>query len=83
MTQDPLPGMPHPPPRRDRPPAAGVKLVRSTTPHLCQVCCELIHKRGIEKAPYPRPARWRRITPAAHLYLCEGHKENQDDEMDT
>lgn len=79
----PLPGMPVPPPRRPGSPPAGTRLVRIHARRLCQLCCELIHVVGQAKAPYPRPARWKYVTPISIRYLCERHKEDLLDEMDT
>lgn len=40
----------------------------------CGVCVMVIHERGVEAAPHPHPARWRRKGPNGELLCCSAHK---------
>jgi len=72
---EPLPGMPTPPPVLPKKPPQGVRITRSDSRHLCEECCRLIHVMGILRAPYPNTARWRVTTPESTAFLCHNHKE--------
>jgi hypothetical protein len=65
-----------------RPPATGVRYTRrGKTRALCDDCCQDIHRRGQEVAPYPRPALWRRTDEAGTvLLLCQMHKDRRVDD---
>lgn len=75
MTDEPLPGMPQPPPTFQKTAPKDVRIVRSDNRHLCEECCRLIHVMGIIRAPYPGTARWRIATAEATSFLCHEHKE--------
>lgn len=77
MTDEPLPGMPVPPPPSLKKPDPGVRVSRSDNRHLCEECCRLIHVMGIIRAPYPRTARWRLATAESTSFLCHEHKEER------
>lgn len=61
-------------------PAAGIWPARATwvvyrgAHQACGVCVMVIHEKGIEKAPHPRPARWKRKGPNNDLLVCSAHK---------
>lgn len=79
MKEDqPLPGMPEPPPAppRDvrRPDLYAVR-IRPTK--LCERCCWEIYLKGQQGAPYPRAARWRVTSPDGQQRLCDTHKEER------
>lgn len=80
MTEEsPLPGMPEMPPSQPRPPGSGERFTRyrPKVRRLCDVCIFLIHRYGQAAAPYPRSARWRRVTGETTKYVCEQHKETR------
>lgn len=74
---EPLPGMPEPPPLRMRKAPPDMQAVRTRPTKLCERCCRLIHLRGQEGAPYPRAARWRVTTPEGVHRLCDTHKDER------
>lgn len=74
MTDEPLPGMPAPPPVLEKSPK-DVRIARSDNRHLCEECCRQIHVQGIIRAPYPSTARWRITTAESAAFLCHNHKE--------
>lgn len=75
MGDVPLPGMPEPPERLvKRPAKAGLRVTRIKGRRLCERCCEDIHVLGIERAPFPRVARWQVSDGVWCERLCEGHK---------
>lgn len=81
MKEDqPLPGMPEPPPVKRfgvRRATKAVQAVRVRPTKLCEQCCFLIHLRGQAGAPYPRAARWRVTSPVGVERLCESHKDER------
>lgn len=40
----------------------------------CGVCVMVIHERGIERAPHPHAARWKRKGPNGDTLVCSAHK---------
>lgn len=78
MTEQPLPGMPAPPPREPPKPRPGETFSRyKSARRLCEVCTFFIHRYGVGNAEYPRAARWRRAGPTETRYVCEQHKETR------
>lgn len=76
MRDEPLPGMPEPPPRSPRVVRGGkAQAVRTRPTRLCDRCCELIHLRGQQGAAYPRAGRWRVTTGQFVRRLCDTHKD--------
>lgn len=41
----------------------------------CDHCIKLIHELGANEAPWPRPARHKRVGPNDTLMLCDVHGE--------
>jgi hypothetical protein len=79
MDQLPLPDMPVPPPAALRRPA-GVRLAKHRGAHrVCDECVRLIHALGMERAPYPAPARWRAVLEDFDGYLCYAHMQELTD----
>jgi len=62
-----------------KPSYAKIKPVHRT---LCGDCTSEIHRLGIGRAPFPRPARWRRTHLGESLLLCNLHKEARVDRGD-
>lgn len=74
----PLFDLPEPSRRRFLPPSPGLRATRYRSTRervLCGDCVLAIHERGVERAPYPKTARWRVAGPGHEpRLLCEDHK---------
>lgn len=66
------------PPTVRKPPAAGITYtrVRYAKRTLCADCIEAIHRLGVQVAPPPKAALWRRSRAGEQvLDLCTAHKD--------
>ncbi len=79
MIEDPLPGMPEPPPVRAPQERAGERVARykAQTRRLCDACTHYIHQFGQGGAQYPRTARWVISSNTTTRYLCNDHKDTR------
>lgn len=79
MSEQPLPGMPVPPPVRAPQRADGLRTSRYNpkAKRLCDTCVFMIHRYGQGGAAYPKAARWRVSSADKSWYLCEQHKETR------
>lgn len=77
MTQIPLFGSPDdiPPPAPKRLPRTGTWTRWRGLRRLCDACTQLIHERGVDRAPVPRPARFRLGTEDGPLFYCGPHAD--------
>lgn len=69
-TQPPLFGDPDP----EQPPGLPRAIWSPYRPlerHSCDRCRRRLHELGVARAPFPRPAKWARTTPAGTEYLCQ------------
>jgi hypothetical protein len=59
--------------------AARYTRYRPTRRVICDDCIRDIHARGVDVAPYPKSARWRRTCGADIDHLCDPHKQSRQD----
>lgn len=75
------------PPRQNRrapkmaaaPPAVRYARYRPIHRVICGDCIRDIHARGVDVAPFPKSARWRRTHGTDVDHLCEDHKRLRQD----
>lgn len=82
MDEPPLFDLPRPlrlPPKMAASPAAPrYSRFKPTGRWLCDDCTRAIHEQGIERAPFPSRARWRRTDrDGGTLHLCDRHKNER------
>lgn len=86
MTDDAVPGQlplfagakPAAPPRRARAAQVSYARFKPAQRTSCDDCRTRLHQLGVARAPFPRPARWRRTAPdTTTTVLCDACKNER------